>query len=140
MWGLHPSAQTLSPALQGWVTAFQVQGYAHTGLRLIWEQQGDWVGGKWEWPGRTVMPWAGYRSLSLQKAEDDTKMELVDMPSCPGAGTGHHLRSLVTPPRPLSPVTIHSVSVIQETETTEDEPEGEKAGAGCMGYEGMGRC
>ena len=54
--GLHPSAQALSRALQGWVTAFQVQGYAHTGLCLIWEQQGDWVGGQWEWPGRAVMP------------------------------------------------------------------------------------
>ena len=43
--GLHPSAQVLSRALQGWVTAFQVQGCAHTGLCLIWEQQGDWVGG-----------------------------------------------------------------------------------------------
>ena len=33
-------------ALQGWVTASRVQGCAHTGLRLIWEQQGDWAGGQ----------------------------------------------------------------------------------------------
>ena len=76
----------------------------------------------------------------MQKAEDDTETELVDTPSSPGAGTGDHLLRLVTPPRPLSPVTIHSVSVIQDQEKTEAEPKGEKAGAGCMGYEGMGRC
>ena len=54
--GLHPSPQALSPALQGWVTVFQVQGYAHTGLCLIWEQQGNWGGGQWEWLGRAMMP------------------------------------------------------------------------------------
>ena len=34
----------------------RVQGCAHTGLSLIWEQQGDWAGGRWGWPGRAVMP------------------------------------------------------------------------------------
>ena len=34
----------------------RVQGCAHTGLNLIWEQQGDWLGGRWGWPGRPVMP------------------------------------------------------------------------------------
>ena len=36
-----------------------VQGCAHTGLSLIWEQQGDWLGGQWGWQGRPVMPSGG---------------------------------------------------------------------------------
>uniref|UniRef100_A0A452VEP5 Epididymal-specific lipocalin-10 n=1 Tax=Ursus maritimus TaxID=29073 RepID=A0A452VEP5_URSMA len=32
------------------------RGCAHTGLSLIWEQQGDWAGGRWGRLGRAVMP------------------------------------------------------------------------------------
>ncbi|XP_034526655.1 CMT1A duplicated region transcript 15 protein-like protein [Ailuropoda melanoleuca] len=84
-------------------------------------------------PANTSPSWGGcvraprrlwpFGRKDRKKTEDDTETELVDTPSSPGAGTGDHMGRLLTPPRPLSPVTIHSVSVIQEPETTEAEPE-----------------
>ncbi|XP_034521882.1 vegetative cell wall protein gp1-like [Ailuropoda melanoleuca] len=83
--------------------------------------------GQNEHPGHEhLLPWGncgGLLGQPEQKAKEDTERELVDTPSSPGAGTEDHLQRLLTPPRPLSPVAIHSVSVIQEQEPTEAEPE-----------------
>ena len=148
--GLCPSARGLSQALHGWVTASRVQGWARTGLCLIWEQQGDWAGGQWGWLGRAMMPLGQLPVPVFVKATDEIGKRLADncpmslaegVPSqwSPEAGTGDCPGWPLTPPRPLSLVIPH-LTAVQEPEPTEAEPEGEKAGAGCLCCVGMGRC
>ena len=114
-----------------------MQGWACTGLYLIWDRHGDWAGGQWGWPGRAVIPLGHLQSLSLQKATDERR--LADMYS------SLTQESLVverppTPPRSLTLVIRHHQKAVLAPEPVEAEPEGEKAELGAWGCPWMGGC